>query len=236
MGASLTLRRDMLEAAEHKLRSKQVPDDLVWPPIAESGCSLPPTASTTGARYRSLYLSDSEDDPDGEKEEANKTSVDDYWRDVKERYKLHNFDPSALSPSEAVGLPSNWAVININITDDKSTLFVSRQEGGEESKDPLIFCIPLKGRRDHGNEEDEKEQHLTFVDAVQELHDIVRSSDECTKSAVNIKPGDDEARSNWWKQRGRLDVRMRELLENIEYCWLGAFKVSGSCYPSDTHF
>lgn len=222
----------MLEVAEHKLRSKQLPDDLVWPLLSETGRSLPSTSPRPGlgSKYRAMSLSEDDSDSDEEQEETNKAPIEDYWRDLRGRYRLHNIDPSALSPSGTVGLPSNWAVININITDDKGTLFVSRQEGGEESKDPLIFCIPLKGRRDHGNEEDEKEQHLTFVDAVHELQDIVQCSDECTKSAVNIKPGDDEARSSWWKQRGRLDMRMRELLENIEYCWLGAFKVGSSCY------
>lgn len=223
----------MLEAAEHKLRSRKLPDDLVWPLLTATGCSLPPLTPKSGAKYRALSLSDSEDDSDRETEDANKPSVNDYWRDVRERYRIHNFEPAALSFSVSACLPSNWTVININITDDKSTLFVSRQEGGEQEKDPLIFCIPLKGRRDHGNEEDDKEQHLTFTDAVQELHDIVRCSDECTKSAVNIKPGDDEARSNWWKERGQLDTRMRELLGNIEYCWLGAFKVSTVQYPLD---
>jgi separase len=133
-------------------------------------------------------------------------------------------DPGLLSSSEIATLPNNWTVVNISVTPDKSTLFCCRREGGDDSSQPLIFCIPLKGRREQAGGDDE-EDHLTFDGALSELQDIIQSSNESTKAAIHVKSDDENARSNWWEQRGRLDVRMRELLENIDYCWLGAFKV-----------
>lgn len=211
----------MLEAIEHKLL-RQPPDDLQWPVLSQDGNSLPSAAinsSEKGRRF-ALTLSDSEDEDTGIKS----NDLKGYWDAIRTKYKEQVLNPTTLTASETIGLPASWTVVNISVTPDKGTLFVSRQEGGSESAEPLIFCIPLKGRRDHGNGEDD-ETYLTFEGALQEFQDIVSSSDECTKSAINIKADDEEARSNWWKQRGSLDVRMRELLENIEYCWLGAFKV-----------
>lgn len=63
------------------------------------------------------------------------------------------------------------SVVHINVTSDKSTLFISRQRGGAESS-PLIFCIPLKVRRDNGAG-DEGENHLLLEDALDELRDII---------------------------------------------------------------
>ncbi|KAF8958159.1 peptidase family C50-domain-containing protein [Flammula alnicola] len=220
--AALTLRRDMLEAIEHKFPAQHAPDDLQWPLLSEDGNSLPRSVTTTvmTTRFALTPLSDSDDEDDVS---AKPDAVKGYWDAVRAKYKSQILNSSTLSSSETIGLPTSWTIININVTPDKNTLFISRQEGGSESKDPLIFCIPLKGRRDHGSGDDD-EEHLTFDGAVQEMQDIVRSSDECTKSAINIKSDDEDARCNWWKERGQLDVRMRELLENIEYCWLGAFK------------
>lgn len=95
-------------------------------------------------------------------------------------------------------------------------MFVTRQR---PSKDPLIFYIPLKGRRETIDDE-----HLTFDHAIAELNDIIRLSDEGTKQAASVR-NDRETRAAWWASRSALDRRMKELLDNIEFCWLGAFKV-----------
>lgn len=146
-----------------------------------------------------------------------------YWEAVRARYKARLLNPTALS-TNTIDLPSNWTVIHINITGDKSTLFVSRQQGGGNGVEPLIFCVPLRGRRDNGSGGDE-EGHLTFDDALEEFKDIVRLSDASTRAAVNVKNDNPAGRASWWKERGALDTRLRELLENVEFCWLGGFKV-----------
>lgn len=162
------------------------------------------------------------------------TAVKAYWNNVHAKQHLRTLQVSRPFTSETRHLPKGWVVITITVTPDKGTLFLSRQDGGSDPREPLIFCIPLKDKKRRGAGEDKT--HLTFNDAVQELQDIVRANDESIKSAVNIQANDDNARSAYWKTRGRLDVRMRKLLENIEYCWLGAFKVSESSFDVELFF
>jgi separase len=84
-----------------------------------------------------------------------------------------------------------------------------------------MFCVPLKDRR-----EGEEEQPLSYEDALAELAEIVKLSDDGARSAVNVKnEGSEAERKKWWKNRMDLDERMKTLLENMEFCWLGAFKV-----------
>ena len=215
----------MLIAIQHKIPMGYL-DDLEWPLLAEDGTVLP--RSTTSKSTRSNLassLSDSEDEGVSGGSQARDRVIEAYWESIRTKYQSQILDYSTLSSSRTVGLPANWTIISISVTHDNGTLFISRQEGGTNPPDPLIFCVPLTGRRDHGSGEDDGEQ-LSFENAIDELRNIVRSSDESTKVAINIKPDDGEAKSNWWKQRSQLDVRMKELMENIEYCWLGAFKVN----------
>ena len=215
----------MLIAIQHKIPMGYL-DDLEWPLLAEDGTVLP--RSTTSKSTRSNLassLSDSEDEGVSGGSQARDRVIEAYWESIRTKYQSQILDYSTLSSSRTVGLPANWTIISISVTHDNGTLFISRQEGGTNPPDPLIFCVPLTGRRDHGSGEDDGEQ-LSFENAIDELRNIVRSSDESTKVAINIKPDDGEAKSNWWKQRSQLDVRMKDLMENIEYCWLGAFKVN----------
>jgi len=225
--SALTLRNEMLEAIQQKFPALGR-DDLAWPSMAEDGSTLP--TSRTGRRGFD-YSSDDE-------EMNGSASLKAYWDSVRRRYQSYHLNAETLlsSSSSAIAeLPSHWTVVHITVTEDKNTLFISRQRGGSPPKEPLIFCVPLKGRRDGPGDEDD--QHLTFEDAVRELEEIVRLSNETTKVAASIKD-DPAARSKWWKERGALDTRLKELLENIEFCWLGAFKVclgSFSLRLSGTH-
>ncbi|KAF8887051.1 peptidase family C50-domain-containing protein [Mucidula mucida] len=124
---------------------------------------------------------------DDSDEEQSSRSLKDFWLSVQKRYQEQ----------------------------DRSTMFISRQYGGDTR------------RRD----EDNDDEHLTFHDVIAEFQDIVRSSNETTKVAVHIKSDDEEARTKWWKERGALDTRLRDLLENLEFCWLGAFKTILSQRP-----
>ena len=215
----------MLIAIQHKVPVGYL-DDLEWPLLAEDGAVLPRLTPSKSTRSNlALSLSDSEDEGVSGGSQARDRAIEDYWESIRTKYQSQILDFSTLSSSRTVGLPANWTIISISVTHDNGTLFISRQEGGTNPTDPLIFCVPLTGRRDHGSGEDDGEQ-LSFENAIDELGNIVHSSNESTKVAINIKPDDGEARSNWWKQRGQLDVRMKELMENIEYCWLGAFKVN----------
>lgn len=217
----------MLEAIHHKFPRLPAADDLQWPLVTSEGNLLPPSGVDTNlaARRRVNIPVDSEDEDDDAMSDLEPSSpLKAYWDSVRARYRSYSFNPTTLSSSQTKKLPSNWTVIHINVTEDKNTLFVSRQEGGPDG-DGLVFSVPLRSRRDTGNGDDE-EDYLSFDNAIEKLREIVRLSDEGTKAAIHVKPDDDEARAAWWKQRAELDSRLKTLLENIEFCWFGAFKVN----------
>ncbi|KAG8981364.1 hypothetical protein FRB90_007306, partial [Tulasnella sp. 427] len=220
VSAAVTLRREMLECIDNKFPNITQASDVGWPSMNVNGSPLPP--SHTLAR-RLLFTQDSdEDDEDGDE-----MNLQSYWQTVKKRYRTEILDPAGLACPIVDMLPEHWTVVNISVTDDKQTLFISRQRARCE---PLIFCLPLdrQGRRELG---DDEEEPLTYERAIEELQDIIRLNDETAKNAKDIQ--DKEGRAGWWSDRGKLDVRLRELLENIEFCWLGAFKTI-LAEPSDT--
>ncbi|THV00746.1 hypothetical protein K435DRAFT_963900 [Dendrothele bispora CBS 962.96] len=229
--SALTLRSEMLEAIQQKF-SALGRDDLLWPSLATDGSPLPQPRKTGRGLMVNQEGSSSDED---EGLEIGSSSLKEYWNSVRQRYLSYKLNAASLlssSTSTIAELPSNWTVVHITVSEDKNTLFISRQRGGGNSTtardQPLIFCVPLKGRRDGPG--DENDQHLTFEDAIVELDEIVRLSNETTKSAASIKDNS-TARAKWWKERGALDTRMKELLENIEFCWLGAFKTILSKNP-----
>ncbi|KAJ6475784.1 cysteine peptidase C50 [Mycena vitilis] len=218
VSSAVTISREMLEAIQHKFPALTMVDDLQWPLASRSGSPISRTQETAHSRFRSRSSLGSELDVSDDEFDDDQNSLRDYWESVRTKYQSQAPDISTLSASQMSGLPQNWTIVHISVTDDKGTLFVTRQHGGNTTAAPLVFCVPLKGRRD-----DEEDQHLTYEDALREFNDIVKLSDEGTRGAVHVKD-DPAARAGWWKERTALDTRMRELLENIEFCWLGAFK------------
>jgi separase len=142
-----------------------------------------------------------------------------YWKSVRDRYHSSHGLGKPVSTSQVDLLPANWTVINISMTEDKSTMFFSRQRPNSE---PLLFCVPLER---HGRKDENVEEQFLFDDAMHQLEDILRESDQSAKDAKEVPPEDRDAKAAWWAKRVALDKRLRDLLDNIEFCWLGAFKV-----------
>jgi separase len=213
---SFTLSREMLEAIDMKLVDPRAQRDLRWP-----------SANVVGTSQSNLPDSQSMDLDDVDDIESGIVAgfrYKDYWRSVRSRYSSLEPSVKALSQSSSDLLPSNWSVVSISTTEDKSALLVSRQRA---SGNPLTFCIPLSR---HGRKEEEDEdQQLSFSDAIQELEEIVSASNAQAKAAVDIQGR--EAKAAWWSERRTLNSRMKELVENIEFCWLGGFKVSNGRVP-----
>ena len=156
---------------------------------------------------------------DEEDEDEPRPTPEAYWQSVKNRYKAETIDPAALATPQVDVLPAHWTVISISVTDDKRTILISRQRPHAE---PLIFCLPLdrQGRREG---EVNEEEHFSYETAVQEFLSIIHDSNEMTQNAKKMVTKED--RVEWWATRVKLDERMKALVENIEYCWLGGFKV-----------
>lgn len=199
----------MLEAIRNKFPDYLSSDDLQWPRITKHGSPVAPS-KPSGVSRAFRFDSDAEEDVED-------TELKKFWESVQARYVSQTLDSESLLRSKTGRLPSHWTVVHIYITDDKNTMFVTRQR---PQRQPLTFCLPLKGRNAM-----EDEEHLTFEDAIAELKEIIRLSDVSAKQAIHVKADDKEARAGWWADRTELDKRLKELLENIEFCWLGAFKV-----------
>ncbi|KAG8959161.1 hypothetical protein FRC03_008372, partial [Tulasnella sp. 419] len=200
-----TLRRELGECIDHKLRDHIASDDLIWPSMNNNGTpSHPPTSLSK----RTVFHEE-------EDEEDTDSSMRQYWEAVGQRYRSLTMDPVGLAASQINLLPETWTVVHISVTDDKTALFISRQRPGCE---PVIFCLPLdrQGRRDGDDE------HFSYEKAIEEFNDIKNLNDASAKNAKDVVTK--EGRINWWAERGQLDTRLKELVENIEYCWLGAFK------------
>ena len=199
--SAVTLGREMLEAIKSKFPDASH-DDLVWPILSPNGSALPPPIPAKTQANK--------DEPDFDDEHL------EYWNRVNDNHSTAKFDPELLSRSIVERLPHNWTVVSISVSEDRRTIFVSRQR---PHRLPLLFCIPLEGRREG------EEEAITFQGALGEFAEIIRLSDETTRSAEHVTKTDRQQRCDWWAERTKLDTRLRELLENIEFCWFGAFKV-----------
>ena len=203
--SAITLHREMLEAIPYKLGDVHA-DDLQWPQMTTEGTPLAADARRTTSSF------------EGDGHDVQRA----YWTELEKKYTSLVLSPTSLLATTPK-LPRNWTVIHMTLTPDKSSMIISRLH--TPSAQPLLFCVPLRGRRDV---EEEDESRLMLEDALDELREIVRLSDEGTRRAVHVQSDDAQARAGWWAERAALDRRLQALLESIEFCWLGAFKVGCS--------
>jgi len=215
----MTLERELLDAIQGKMTGAGTIDDLLWPSFTPRGTTQRKLIKPKPARRQRYAHSDSDDDDEEMDEESstNTRTLTSYWGAVRERHRP--LFSQAWQPKEDVDeLPASWTIVSISVTEDKSMMFVSRQRPRTE---PLVFCVPLE--RQHRCEDDEEQ--LTFADARAEMAAIIRESNEGAARAKELLDKTQDVKAAWWKTRSELDTRLKQLLDNIEYCWLGAFKV-----------
>lgn len=188
---------------------------MAWRAMSITGS--PVRAAHAAGRRGVLRFTESDDDDDDDVSQTSSISMKTYWHDVRERYKAETCDAVSLATSPVDGLPDHWTVASISLTEDKSTLIVSRQRPRRE---PVVVYLPVnrQDRRDDGAED-----WFTWDKAIEELGSIIRTNNETTRISRNIV--EREGRIAWWSERAGLDQRLRSFVENIEYCWLGVFKV-----------
>lgn len=193
-------------------------DDLEWPILDTTGA---PVVRKPSPQPSNIFSGDSSGSDLSGDDDNDDSTLKQYWNSLRRKYLTQAAGAENGEFPCTETLPAQWTVVHISVTDDRNTLLISRQRGGENVS-PLVFSIPLKGRR----EVDEDEEHLTFDDALEQFAEIIRQSDASAKAAADVPRDDREARANWWKTRAALDTQLRELLGNIEFCWLGVFKVT----------
>ena len=138
----------MLEVISYKLPSRNR-DDLRWPLLAADGTRLDTSSLRTNeGKFSPINSDDDSDEP------SEDSLLAEYWESIRAKYQLLPFDPAGLARSNVDILPANWTVVHIYLTEDQNTMFVSRQRPNQR---PLIFSLPLKGRR-----ETEEDEHLHF--------------------------------------------------------------------------
>ncbi|KAL4259196.1 separase [Pleurotus pulmonarius] len=209
---AISLHREMLDVIRHKFDKLRPTNDLQWPS----------TEPSTDKKVAAPRFSFEDTDGDFDDEALEDQVTREYWETLRSHHQDQSLDLTTLSTSRSTELPLNWTIVHICITEDHSTLFITRQNCGPDQPAPLVFCVPMQGRRESDGDEDD--EHLSFDDALSQLSQIIKSSDEGTRAAAHINRDDMAAREQWWKERKELDTRLKELLSNIEFCWLGAFK------------
>jgi hypothetical protein len=202
---ALTLHREMLELLDAQQFGKS--EELLWPAANSDLRSLSstPAAVQEVTSFNEFVLC--------EEESTDKSPAAQHFDCFM---KMDTSTGEALSRA----LPDGWSVVTINLTEDENTLFISRQQSNRE---PIVFAVSLN--RQNKKEEDDEEE-FTFQAATSELRDIIQTSDDTAKNAKNIDTR--EGRIEWWNTRKSLDKRLETLLQEIEYSWLGAFKVGMS--------
>lgn len=212
-------------------------DDILWAGASETTRS-PPSSPTRQQGSSRLGGSDSDSksltEASSGADEVDGGSMRAYWQSLRDKYSSNHL----LDHHDISALPPNWVAISINVTEDRTTMFVSRHQADH---DPLVFTLPLDRQ---GKREGEAEEDLfTFDAAVSQLTEIIRESDETSRNTKGITTN--EAKAEWWNKRFDLDRRLKELVTTMEFCWLGAFKVSDSIlvpvpdltadHPESTH-
>ncbi|KAK9370996.1 peptidase family C50-domain-containing protein [Lipomyces kononenkoae] len=140
---------------------------------------------------------------------------------------VHTFD-SNFSHSNVVDLnafqkeyvdiiPQNWAAVSIALLEDSEDLIVSRFQANES---PFLLRLPLNRHCSRDADEDS----FSFKDALSEMQDIISKSNDTAQASRNIQNGAKSQKQQWWAERRALDLRLKELLVNMEYSWLGGFK------------
>jgi separase len=208
----------LLETIPQKFLDSQTFEDLQWSLIS-SDCQPLPPPKINSIQARAKLNFGSIEDIDEDEDSSRTMSLKGYWEVIRDSCNAHWLSSGNLPLSVRPSVPSNWTVVSISVTEDKGTMFVARQRASTE---PLIFCVPLKERENACDDD----PHLTFDDALTELKEIIRLSDDGTRRAASVRNDDPHERAAWWTERSELDRRMRELLENIEFCWLGGLKVN----------
>jgi separase len=201
---SIGLHREILEAIEGKFIDIDS-DDLAWPTL-------------DGKFLKDTSRPPIDVDQDAEEDATTDPALVEYWDGVRTRHQTRSYlSPDGPSYDLSV-LPKTWAIVSISVTEDRNTMFISRHQNGH---DPLVFCLPLDRQ---SKREGEEEDVFTFDAGITELKTIIRLSEECSKKSKFVQTDEDKA--EWWRTKWELDGRMKELVNNVEFCWLGAFKVS----------
>lgn len=96
LAVAVTLRREMLDAVEHKISTSARHDDLIWP-----ATTLPPSSSSDDSYAEHLY-------------------------GLRERYRIESAEPNLTDSALSSVLPDKWSAISIHLTPEHDSLIIVR--------------------------------------------------------------------------------------------------------------
>lgn len=220
---TLTLHREYSDCIDAKYLDFDV-ENAEWPVLTTSSQLSKATFNTVQMEETTSASGDAKDAEEDVVVFDNPV-VRQHWKATKEKYATNASLDFGADHCDLSSLPTNWTVISINVTDDRNTMFISRHENGHE---PLVFSLPL----DRQSKREGDDDLFSFDEALKEMRDIIKCSNERSRAGKLVVT--DQEKKDWWLARMAIDQRLKELLDNIEFCWLGAFKVSRvipSIYP-----
>ncbi|KAI0128421.1 peptidase family C50-domain-containing protein [Xylariales sp. AK1849] len=112
-------------------------------------------------------------------------------------------------------IPKSWNVVSISLSDNKHDLCITKLQAGHS---PFAIRLPLE----RASSRDADTEVFNFHQGRAEMLDIIEVANRTCHDARDMSSKG--AKSAWWADREALDVRMKDLLENIEQTWLGGFK------------
>ena len=120
-------------------------------------------------------------------------------------------------------MPESWALLSLSLSESRNELRVSRLRSGQT---PFIISIPLNRHSSRDPDDDA----FGFDQGKAEMLDIVNLANYSTHDAPD--PSRKGAKTEWWEARAALDVRLRDLLVDIEGIWFGGFR---GIFSNDAH-
>ncbi|QSL64527.1 hypothetical protein MERGE_001828 [Pneumocystis wakefieldiae] len=112
-------------------------------------------------------------------------------------------------------IPHSWTILTMSVGESKNDLYITRLQ---RQLSPLVLRLPLN----RSNSRDADQDTLTYDNVFNELNEIIFRSNETAQTAKNISTSAHKV--VWWKERQELDAKLKQLLINVEHCWLGGFK------------
>ncbi|KAI5197644.1 hypothetical protein E4T39_07208 [Aureobasidium subglaciale] len=116
-------------------------------------------------------------------------------------------------------IPSSWTAVSLTLSEDHNELYIVRYRANQS---PFLLRLPMTRNKMQDIEGDEQSPPFDFESGKSELQEIIELSNySCSKPPSAMTQ---EAKQSWWDEREALDLRMQELIVNIENIWLGGFK------------
>lgn len=197
MAKGLSMRREMqfcLDVKMGKIKVGQVPSDTRWP------------------------LSDQEHDESSSRFSQgnyNPKWLQSHLNTLSELYREeHELNDEEFQERFVDILPDNWTVCSLTLDPVNHDLYAVQMRTGEP---PFVVKMPLN----RSKQRSKKYNVIQYHDAVAELQDIIRGSDETIHNSDKTQPNQVDA---WWATRTTLDSRLKVLVESIESDWFSGFK------------